>query len=164
MKIRYLKTVLRSAFFILVFSSLWACQDIDHIFSDFSNRIEGRWEFDRVIFRESWAIDGDQITGDYRNLIFNFYDDGFLTLEYPDESGNLAIDEGEWDTEVDRDCDHGGGNCDRIRFFYITLYEPQNGIFDRYNIWEITYLGTRKLKARQNNGDGVFRYKLDQLY
>lgn len=162
MKNLYLKFGLRSAIFILVLSILSACQDIDHIFSNFSNRIEGGWEFDRVKFRESWAIDGDEITADYRNLVFNFYDDGFLTLEYVDDSGSLKVDEGEWDTEVERDC--GGENCESTRLFYITLYEPENGVFDRYNIWEITYLGTRKLKARQRVGDGVFRYKLEQRY
>ena len=166
MKNLYLKIGRRSVLLILTLSALLACQDIDHIFSDFSNRIEGSWEFDRVRFRKSWAIDGDDVTRDYRNLIFNFYDDGFLTLEYVDDSGNLKIDEGEWDTELDRDCYHDGDgeNCDRTRFFYLTLYEPENGIFDRYNIWEITYLGTRKLKARQNTGNGVFKYKLEQRY
>ena len=162
MKNLYLKTGQRFAILILSISALSACQDIDHIFSSFSNRIEGAWEFDRVRFRESWAIDGDEVTRDYRNLVFNFYDDGFLTLEYADDFGNLKIDEGEWDTEVDQDCHNNDGNCDRTRFFYLTLYEPENGIFDRNNIWEITYLGTHKLKARQNTGDGVFRYKLEQ--
>ena len=164
MKNLYLKIGQPSTILLLFASCFFACQDIDHIFGSFSDRIEGTWEFDRVRFRESWAIDGDEVTSDYRNLVFNFYDDGFLTLEYVDDSGNLKIDEGEWDTEVDRNCNDDGGNCDRNRFFYLTLYEPENGIFDRNNIWEITYLGTRKLKARQDTGDGVFRYKLEQRY
>lgn len=166
MKNRYLKIGIRPTLLILSIFVLPGCQDIDHIFSNFSNRIEGGWEFDRVIFRKSWAIDGDGVTGDYRNLVFNFYEDGFLTLEYVDDSGNVKIDEGEWDTELDKDCynDGDGGNCERTRYFYLTLYEPENGIFDRNNIWEITYLGTNKLKARQQVGNGVFRYKLRQRY
>lgn len=166
MKNRYIKIGVRPVLIILTISICSACQDIDHIFSNFPNRIEGTWKFDRVKFREYWAIDGDEITGDYRNLLFNFYQDGSLTLEYADSQGNLKLDEGEWDTEVDRDCyyDDDGDNCERTRYFYITLYEPENGIFDRNNIWEITYLGSRKLKARQNAGGGIFKYKLEQSY
>lgn len=153
---------------LLIFSLLIivsSCQDIDHLLSNFPNQIEGSWEFDRVTFRKSWAIDGDEVTKEYRNLVFNFYEDGYLTLEYVDSQGNVKIEDGNWEAEIDKECyyDDDGGDCDRKRWFYISIYDAENGIFDHHT-WEITYLGTQKLKAKETVSDGVYKYKMIQRY
>lgn len=145
--------------------ALSSCQDVDHILSDFPNKIEGTWDFDRVTFRKNWEIDGRIVTREYRDLVFNFYEDGYLTLEYVDSRGNVKVDEGSWEAEIEKDCyyDDDGSNCDRDRWFYITIYDAENGVFSNHT-WEITYLGTQKIKAKEIVSDGVYKYKLLQRY
>ena len=82
-----------------------------------------------------------------------------MAIDYRDNSGRIASDLGYWEVEK-YDC---GSDCDTERYLHFQLDDPQNGYFD-YNTWELTFIGSGKIKAREVLADGTYKYKLGQLY
>ncbi len=156
------KNPLSSLLLLVVSLTTWSCEEVDFVLSNFPSKVEGSWTFERVKFRRSWAIDGNDITNEYRNMTFNFYSDGEMSLEYADNSGRINIDYGFWSVEKEYDC-NGATNCDEQRFLHIDINNAGNGLFD-YNTWEITHLGTEKMKAKEEFSFGTYKYKLRQIY
>ena len=143
---------MKKVLLFLIFATvlLSSCSD-EALLDRNERRLTGTWKFERVTFREDWAISRDHVLGFYEGDRITFNDD--YTAIYSDDSRRALFD-GDWSIFLGRG-DDGNDNVNIEVQFYDHINDE---IFSYFA--EVTFLTHRKMKMTVFTDDGRYRYKL----
>jgi hypothetical protein len=123
------------------------------------DKLEGVWEFDKAFYRSDWDLFRDDVMGDFRGDLIEFYDD--YSAVYEDASENTFFD-GEW--EMFFECEWDYVDDEEEVAFYLDMY-----FFDVDNRESFAYFTSvnlitkNKLHLKAHTRDGVYTFKLRKI-
>lgn len=123
--------------------------------SEVQNRIQGKWYFSEVEFRDKGSLIKKDVSANWTNFAINFFYDGSLELIDLEQNDTLT---GLW--YVIEDTEYNSGTKSYTKVSKLDLYIYSDVYDVRYMRWEYLVINNEKFKAQEEADIGRYFYQL----
>lgn len=153
-KIIATKSIIYSLLAVLLMVSMTACTK--YSFMPMDEKLVGKWQFENVTYRSSTWSRADNITHEYRNWEYEFKLNGDFIMRNLSSSQEFN---GRWNLSS---ITAGVEEPETIYLIHISVLNGSSTDIDQY-VWEISSLGSRRLKASESWGNESWNYDLIRM-